>query len=290
MKPIYLSEITTNDGLVHQGIFYKPKTSGKKALLWIHGLTSNFYGNVKRIDAVVTACEKNGIGFASFNNRGHDMLASAHKTDPQKKSGYSYVTIGSGNEMFEACIDDIDAGIEFLVKEGFSEIFLVGSSTGANKAAYYSSTQKNKNLKGTILLSPISDRLLAGIAWYKIVFLKILVALGLGEKIISSGSYFPGTPKRFLSLITPKSPEDIFNYGDPEPCLEQFSKISIPMFILLGGADTLADRSIETIKLQYDTHQKSSFYKSHILADANHSFDGNEKELVELIIHWIKEV
>lgn len=287
---MYLTEITIKDGLIHQGIFFKPKTPRKRALLWIHGLTSNFYGNVKRIDTVVTACEKNGIGFASFNNRGHDMFASTHKVDPQKRSVYSYVTIGSGNEAFEECIDDIDAGIEFLVKEGFTEIFLVGSSTGANKAAFYSSTRKHKNLKGVVLLSPISDRLFAGIAWYKIVYLKILVALGLGEKIISSGSYFPGTPKRFLSLITPKSPEDIFDYGDAEPCLVQFSKISIPILLLLGGADTLADRSIETIKMQYDTHQKSSLYKSHILADANHGFDGIEKELIELIMHWIKEV
>jgi dienelactone hydrolase len=290
MKQLSLSETTTKDGLVHQGIFCRPEKPGKKAILWIHGLTSNFYSNPKRIDAVMTACVKNGIGFASFNNRGHDMFASAHRINPESESGYSYTTVGSGNEHFEECIYDIDAGIDFLVREGFAEIILVGSSTGANKACHYCSMKYNKNLKGIVLLSPISDRLTAKVPWYLILFLKVLAVFGRGEKILSVGSYFPGTPNRFLSLITPKSAEDIFDYGDPEPCMERFSKTTLPLLVIFGGSDTLADRSMEEIKRQFDTHQKSSHYASYMLPCANHGFDGKEKEVVGVIINWIKAV
>ena len=290
MKPFFISEILTQEGIIHQGMYFSPKKPGKRAILWNHGLTSNFYSSSSRIEVIVSLCDNSGIGFAAFNTRGHDILSSAHKVDTESESGYSHITIGSGNEHFEESVFDIEAGIDFLARKGFTEILLVGSSTGANKACYYASTQQNKFIKGIVLLSPLSDRLLAGISWYKMLYLRMLVAVGLGEKIISSGSYFSGTPKRFLSLITPKSLEDVFDYGDPEPCMKLFSTITLPLLVMFGGADTLADRSIENIRRQFDTHQQSSHYSSIILQGANHGFDGKEKEVAEILISWIKEI
>lgn len=287
MKPCLVAEIQTSDGFIHQGMYVCPKKPGKRALLWIHGLTSNFYSASKRIEELVTLCDKSGMGFASFNNRGHDMLASAHRVDLSRASGYSYTTVGSGVENFEQSIYDIDAAISFLVSKGFTEVVLVGSSTGANKACYYCATQKNPSVKGLVLLSPLSDRLVAKISFLKLLYLKLLKACGLGEKLLTNRSYFPGTVNRFLSLISPKSVEDIFDYGDPEPRLERFSRILQPVLVIFGGEDTLADRDIAIIKKQFDSHQKSLNYKSIIIPNANHGFDGKEKILAKHIIEWI---
>ncbi len=288
MKPFLISEIQTSDGIIHHGMYFCPKKRGKRAFLWIHGLTSNFYSSIKRIDEIVTLCDTFGIGFASFNNRGHDMLASAHRLDKKSKSGYSYTTVGSGVEHFEESIYDIEASIAFLVSKGFTEIFLIGSSTGANKAVYVSTSSRNPNIKGVVLLSPLSDRLTANIAFHKKLYLHLLQLLGLGERLITTSAYFPGTVNRFLSLISKRSQEDVFDYGDSEPCLERFSRILQPLLVIFGEEDTLADRDIATIKKQFDSHQKSSSYKSVIISDANHGFDGKEKILAKCIIEWMK--
>jgi hypothetical protein len=56
-------------------------------------------------------------------------------------------------------------------------------------------------------------------------------------------------------LITKKSHEDVFDYGDPEPCLTCYSSVIQPLLVIFGGADTLADRDITLIKKQFDSHQ-----------------------------------
>lgn len=292
MKPLYLSEITTKDGLIHQGMFFTPQKPKKKALLWIHGLTGKFYSNVKMMEAFAEACEKEGFGFAAFNTRGHDMVTGAHKVDSAVEKGYSHTMIGAGVEKFEECILDIEAGIDFLGAKGFTEIFLVGSSTGANKAAYFGATAQNSRVAGIILLSPISDRLskLIQTPWYKIWYLQLLVALGRGDKLIVGHNFFPGTPRRFLSIVTPGSSEDIFTYGDTDRPLDRFSSIKKPIFIVFGGNDEHADRPVESIKKIFDARQKSSSYKSSIIANTNHSFDGKEKEVVYAIMSWVKDI
>jgi hypothetical protein len=117
MKQFYLSEITTKDGLAHQGIFFAPKKHGKRAILWVHGLSAAFYNDIHLFEVVAEACEKNGWGFALFNNRGHDLIAGIRKYDETPPNGYSYYPGGAGSEVFEESILDIDAGIAFLVKE-----------------------------------------------------------------------------------------------------------------------------------------------------------------------------
>lgn len=286
MKSFFLAEIATKDGLIHQGIIFKPQKPSKRVLLWIHGLTGRFYGDVTFMNLFAEICDKRGMGFASFNTRGHDMIASAHKTDE------TYANIGGGREVFEECVYDIDAAVKFLVQQGFSEVILVGLSTGANKACYYAATQANKHIAGIALVSPLSDRLIPSIRirWYERFFLKLLVVIGKGDILISGKSYFPGTPNRFLSLLTPHSNEDVFDYADIEPALVRFSAIKKPLLVLLAAQDELADRSIIDIKKAFDSHQKSKLYKSFIIPGAMHSFKGKEKEAVGAICDWVSSI
>lgn len=86
MKQFYLTEIVTRDKLIHQGVFFKPKKPGKRALLWVHGLTDNFYGDVSLYEEFSKLADKTGIAFAVFNNRGHDVVTGAfHSFKPKEK-------------------------------------------------------------------------------------------------------------------------------------------------------------------------------------------------------------
>lgn len=290
MKQFYVTEIVTKDKLQLAGMYAEPKVKNKKAILWMHGLSSAFYHEMTLFELLAAETEKQGWGFAHFNSRGHDVLAGIRKMDGTPPYGYSYYPSGAGAEVFEESVIDIDAGIDFLVAQGFTEIILVGHSTGANKVCYYAATQKNSHLAGVILSGPMSDRLSAPNSVKNLESMKQLVNEGKGDELLLGYHFFPITPKRFISLFEPKSNEDVFDYGDSEPKLEIFSKIQMPLFVLLSGSDEAADRPVEEIQKAFDTHAKSKKYKSQIIPDALHRYTGHEPQAVSAIIDWVKSV
>lgn len=291
MKQFYLANIVTKDKLKHQGIYVR---GVKRAILYQHGLSSTFYGDLPMQETYADVCEKEGWGFAAFHNRGHDLLTSARKMDGTPPYGYSYYPAGAGREVFTETVLDIEAGIDFLAGEGYSEIILVGHSTGANKVCYYAATQTHPNLIGVILSGPVSDRLSAIHDFEKfkkdLVYMHGLIDAGNGDELLIGYHFFPLTPKRFVSLFEPRSVEDVFDYGEPEPHLVTFSKIQLPLFVILSGKDEAMDRPAEEIKKAFDTHTKSSKYASQIIPGALHRYNGHEEEAVAAIISWAKTI
>ena len=294
MQTYVLTEITTKDKIIHQGIYRKPEKTSKKALLFVHGLTSTFYGNIHFYEYLIPELEKIGIGFAAFNNRGHDFIAGLRKVDNRKASGYSHAVMGSGFEIFTDSVYDIDAGISFLVSEGFSEIILVGSSTGANKVCYYAGFFDDKRVKGVVLVSPTSDRLVPTTDPKKrsmeLDIMRSLIKQGKGDELITDHHYFPLTPKRYLSLFNPGSSEDVFDYGDENPKLTAFYKIKKPLLVVFGSRDESRDRPMSKIKKVFDTHTGSRNYKSLIIKGAMHNYAGNEEDLIYALLHWIHDL
>ena len=290
MKQYYLTEIITKDDLIHAGIYFAPLKKGKRAILWVHGLSATFYGSIPITDAFCDACEKESMGFAMFNNRGHDLLAGIRKVDPSKPRGFDHYPAGAGEEVFEESVLDIDAGVKFLLKQGYKEIIIVGHSTGANKLCYWAATQKNPHVVGVVLSGPISDRLspTSKKYWYLLPYLRFLTWVGLGNKLISGVSFFPATPKRLLSLLSPTSTEDVFDYGDNYPKLELFSKIVYPLMVIIGGNDDVADRPVRDIKKVFDAKHTVKKYHSVIIPGGTHTYTSVERAAVKAIIDWIK--
>ena len=120
--------------------------------------------------------------------------------------------------------------------------------------------------------------------------MKELIAEGKGDELFIGYLFFPMTPKRFISLLEPRSSEDVFDYGEPEPNLKYFSRITLPLLVHLAGKDEGADRPIEEIRKIFDAHAKSLKYKSVVIPGALHRFNGHEKEAVAAIIGWAKTI
>jgi pimeloyl-ACP methyl ester carboxylesterase len=291
MPTFQLVETTTKDSLIHQGVFFKGSKPTHKALLWVHGLTSNFYSHVTLLNNCAVACEESGFGFAAFNNRGHDLVSSIHKVDPSNPKGYSRFPAGASQERFEDSIHDIDSGIQFLIEQGFEEVILLGHSTGANKVTYYMAHQQDPRVKAVVLTSPLSDRLVsdesAQLIKQNLQKAQTLSEQGEGDTLRTDLFYYVTTPNRLVSLLTPGSDEDTFDYGDPEPKMTDLSKITSPLLVVFGERDEHADRPISEIKKVFDAKRNSSDYKSVVIPDGLHSFGGKEKELISEIISWV---
>lgn len=294
MKQFYLTEITTKDKLLHQGLYFKPKKPTKKAMLWVHGLTSTFYGGVRMLEAFVDACEKQGIGFAAFNNRGHDIVTGIKKIDPREAKGYTRMNGGAGYERFEDCIYDIDAGVSFLENQGFSEIILAGHSTGANKVCYYAGTKRDYRITGVIFLSPVSDRLDPSLDKERMEkqlrAMKRKISDGKGDVLVSGVHVFPATPMRYVSSFFAHSPEDVFDYGEATPRFARFSAIGRPLLVVFGSKDEYLDRPAEKVFDVFARYTRSRKYQGVIIPGALHSFNGKEKEVVDVTLRWVSQI
>lgn len=284
MIPVLLTKIKTRDGITLDGIYVKPKRKGKVALIWVHGLTSYFYSSQKLIRELSTQCSKNGVGYFKFNNRGHDLVVRGQK---------KHLLLGTLFEKFEDCIFDIRAMINFAQSLGYKNIILAGHSTGANKIVYYMYKTRDKGISGLALLGGLNDIVAETKRVGKNNFKKtIQLAKRFARKnpytfFMSKGFLF--TPRRYLSLHTPSTPEDVFPYYNPETTWKELKSISQPISVIIGSRDEYLDRPakklIETFK------QNAKFAKSFsgiIIKNAGHGFYKKEKELAGEIISWIK--
>ncbi len=302
MAQFELVETVTKDGLVHQGMFARPEphsvphsgTSRGRALLWVHGLTGRFYGDVKTMNLFADECTKQGMAFASFNTRGHDIISSMRKIDPKEPNGYTHVTIGASSEVFEESVFDIDAGISYLADQGFDQVILAGHSTGANKVCYYAGNTNDPRVAGVVLAGPMSDRLSEHTDKKQydknLTMLRELIETGRGDALLAKTHWFPITAKRAWSLLSPNTHEDVFNYGDEKNVLVDFNKITSPVMVVLAGNDDVADRPAETIQKVFDAHTGSKNYRSVIIPDATHQYSGKQQEFVHSVVSWAKSL
>ncbi len=288
MKQFHITEIVTKDKLVHQGIYFAPKRKDKVAILWVHGLTDNFYGDLKLMEELSVFCEKEGWGLASFNNRGHDIISSITKLDPTTAKGKTNVTIGSSYEKFSECVLDIDAGITFLAKQGFSEIIISGISTGANKVCFYEGTKHDKRVVGVILASPVSDpsTMITNKRYSEMI--RKAKEIRNSDKLLDGFDWFPLTPKRFLSLYDIGGEEDTFPYYQKKPQPKALQNITKPVLVILGGSDEWADRPVKEIVEFFRKFNHSKNFKSAIIPAAFHSYGGKEKQTAQRIADWVK--
>jgi acetyl esterase/lipase len=200
---------------------------------------------------------------------------------------------GSAYEDFASSVYDLEAGITFLTGQGFTEIILVGSSTGANKACYYAGTQKDSRVTGVILISAVSDVSFENkVANYdqNLEKARTLIAEGKGESLIEGITDFTLTANRYISLYTPGSIEDVFDYYKDSPMFAVFSAIGVPLYVMFGELDEYADRPVSAILEIFRKYQKSSKYHDMIMQKANHSFEGKYKELSLAIFNWVKSI
>ena len=288
MAEFSLVQTTTPQGFIHQGICLIP-SGAKRGLLFIHGLSGTFYGGINLLNILAEDCNKSHLAFASFNTRGHDSIASISKVDEQSPKGYSYVNGGAGYEDFTECIDDIAGSLKFLESKGVSEVILIGHSTGANKVSFFSAETDDDRVIGVVLLSGVSDKLGPEINKQQlkqdIEMMKTLVNSNKGEGLVIGKTFFPLTPKRFLSLFTP-GPEDQFDYGEKKPKLPYFSKIKKPVFVVIGEKDEHLDRSTKSFLDVFSSKTTSDNYKERVIKGADHGFKGVEESVSRALVEW----
>ncbi|MBI5151831.1 MAG: alpha/beta fold hydrolase [Candidatus Pacebacteria bacterium] len=286
-----LIEIITPKKYVLNGLWFG-SLQAKKAIICLHGLGSNMFSN----HAFLLPLVQDDTAVLVFNNRGHDDIASIKKIDQRKKRGFVKIEAGAAKEVFVECADDIQGAIKTAKAQGAQQVFLLGHSTGCQKSVYYMSKKHTQSdIAGVILLSPMSDY--AG-AKHLTPPNELDVATRTAQQYVKNGKPHDLLPssvwpevvdaQRFLSLYTPKSDEEVFSYAHPEDVPHSLHRLKVPTLVVLAEKDEYRDRSIKKIATWFATHLHISKAKVEIISRANHSFFGNESDVVTRIQSWMR--
>ncbi len=287
-------EFITPKKLVLKGLWFGSEKP-KRALVFLHGLTSSPFSHH---DYLTSLADKN-TSVVFFGNRGSEVIAKFRRIDKRKKSGYTSQFIGEAHEVFADCVDDIQGVVNFISEKGVKEIFLVGHSTGCQKAVYYLSRPgKQKRVSGAIILCPVSDWAYA--KKYEnpetlekaTEYARSLIRKNEPHKLLPEGIY-PETmdAQRFLSLYTPESIENqIFTYFDPKSKAKILKSIKIPLLVVFAEKDEYRDRPTRQLVKWFSKKGRNRRFEIVSIPNASHGFNGQEKELRNHINNWLKKL
>lgn len=293
-----LTQIKTSDGLTLPGMIYEIPNS-TKAAIYLHGngTTSVFYSMDKH-DALAKALTEKGISYLPFNNRG----AHVAKTLKVRKNGtVEKKSFGTAYEIIKESVYDIDGAIAFLQDKGYSEFYLIGESTGANKICVYNHYRSKNPVSKYILLSGSDD---TGIYYHmlgKEKFFNLLkeakekVDQGDGEELIKNAPELDiYSYQGFYDIANPDGDYNVFPYYEvlhnlklsKKPLFGYFKAITKPTLVVYGEFDEFAWGNVPKVIDILKQQRQTCAYE--IIEGADHSFTGHYDALAKTIGAWLE--
>jgi len=303
-----LVQFETKDQLLLPGLLFEPKSNtclpagkSKKVLIYLHGNgSSSIFYSVNKMNILAEEFSNQGIAFFPFNNRGAHYLHTIKKTNPPVGGE---IKIGMALEIIKDCIFDIDGAINFLKKLGYSEFYLAGSSTGANKIVVYHYYKSVNPIKKYILLSSGDD---VGLSYEMLGRVKFWLMLkkcfweikrGNGRKLIKEiQDDFLYSYQSLYDTINPNGDYNIFPLNEyinklklsKKPLFKEYKTINKQTLVIYGECDEycygVVPKCVEILKKECGHKDKFTFK---IIKGADHGFSGHESELAKTISQWL---
>ena len=256
--------------------------------IFLHGLGGSLFSRASFLELLASQ-KKTAV--LSFNNRGFGLINSFKVQKNKIKK--EFLLAGMAHEKFTDCIDDISGAINYVRTRGVKKIILLGHSTGCQKIVYYLSKNPRAKIQAAVLLAPMSDY--ASIDVKNKDYIKALRAANKlkqagRENSLLAPNLWPYyiSAQRFLSLYTENSVEEIFSYYlKKNPQI--LKKVNQAVLIFLAEHDAFRNREIKEIKEWFDCILKNKKnYSSIVIKEAQHSFEGKDKELLMNINKFLK--
>ena len=201
---------------------------------------------------------------------------------------------GATYEKFENSLPDISCWVEYLLKNGYDNLFLLGHSLGCNKVLYYLKEKNIKQIKGVILLAPQD--------FSKIVYNPIHQGmLEEAEDNIKRGEPHKILNRRFLGFAPISSftfynmkdnkNQHNFNYKDPNENYQFLKDINKQVFMVMGNKDPAVEKmATEEIDSCFSrVHKCFNRFSYKIIKNAGHTFNGKEELVAKYVLNYITE-
>ncbi|MFA5155156.1 MAG: alpha/beta fold hydrolase [Patescibacteria group bacterium] len=286
LLPARLVSLETPKRYLLPGIYFGPRRP-KTVYIFLHGLGGNLFSRHELALSLVSR----DTGALLFNNRGSGVMGGVRR---MLKSGRptKYRDAGMAHEVFTECADDIDGAVDYARNLGAKNIFLVGHSTGCQKAVYYLAKRPRSRVKGAVLLAPMSDYSTVHQDASPAVYRR---ALARARQMVKAGKKHELLPlsvwpklidaQRFISLYTPESAEEIFGYASGrKPVL--LNKIKKPLLAILAEADEFGDRPAKEIAAWFRAALARQRADTIIIKGVGHGFSPRHLAVRAAIRKW----
>lgn len=296
----HLIHFLTSDNLRLPGLLFEPQKQTKKVAIYLHGngTSSVFYS--KDTPIMAQSLTAAGIAYFPFNNRGAHLMKSFTVSSGNEEKRVMY---GTAYELIKDCILDIEGSIEALQQRGYTEFYLIGESTGANKIVVYHYYQRQNPVSKYILLSGGDDTGITFNELGKKTFFKALqkskkrIEMGKGMDLVPKYmSPFPYSYQALYDVINPDGDYNTFPYNEyfndlklsSKELFREFKTLDKPTLVIYGEHDEFCygdvPRCIDALKT-HNSHPELMTYE--MIREADHGFSGKEEELAKVIVSWI---
>lgn len=303
IKPELIS-FETSDHLNLPGLLYEPESSAHKVVIFLHGNgSSSIFYKTKKMNLFAAELSSAGWAFLPFNNRGAHYLK---KFTVQVNGEPHDILRGTAMETIEESVLDIEAVVAFAQSRGYSEIVLVGESSGANKIVLYNLQRPDNPCLGYALVGGGDDTGLFYLGFGEEKFRSILaeaqerVQTGHDEELLSADLHDQKFAYRALAdIMDPDGLYNLFPFYEyfsgnrlgTKPLFQEFQQISKPTLILYGSEDKYCYRSAEeVVSALLTVHPSPQLLTGVTALGADHSFSGTEELEISEILKWLPKI
>jgi len=284
-----LCRVNTKDGLRLDGLLFAPEGEARAAVLHLPGRAGNFYAN-GFLDAMARIYTDCGFAFLSVNTRGHDHIADFRVGDTLRIK-----RIGQAFEIFEECVFDINAWVDFLENKGYEKIILQGHSQGAAKLVYFLSEKPRARIAAMVLMSPADAPGL--LRKYQpetfarnLTKAKEMIDQARGDELLPEKirDWYYVSAKTYANEMGGGKADifPIFDAGD----FSKLESVNIPALAFYGeNEDILVHSAQEDLKI-IAAHLKNSKSKTLIIDGADHTYFKKEEIVAQTIADWINAI
>lgn len=296
-----LVSITATDGLQLPALHFASAKATKRLVVWLHGMgSSGIFYPVAHTNALAAAFTTRGIALLGLQNRGGGMLQGVRYLD---EAGERQKRLqGTSHELIADCVHDIDGALAWAKAQGYTELYLAGHSTGANKVALYSYLKPKNHFSAYVLYGGGDD---TGI-WYEelgserfhraLAAAKSQVRAGNGEALAPYDTvhdYF--SYQSLADILDPDGNYNTFPFHESgnarlgtKKLWREYHSISKPTLVIYGAQDEYCLPSVEAcLELLKREAPAGIPFSFQTIPGGDHGCYGRESELATAIASWL---
>lgn len=273
-----LVEAAMPDGLRLAGALYEAQPDASidrlalDVVLALHGTGSNFYSS-SLWAALVPVVTDWDVSVLAVNTRGHDNVSMARGDLSRRFQGSAY-------ELVDECRLDVAGWLEFLARNGYRRIALLGHSLGAVKALYSQALEPHPSVVAIMALSPprLSHSYFAasprGPGFLdELRRAEELVAQGAGETLMEVRFPIP-------YLVTAAGYVDKYGPAERYNLLNYAGRVGCPMLVTYGSVELGQGIAFRDMPAAIEALPGSPA-RVEVIAGADHLYRGCEAELAQ---------
>ena len=274
-------KIINDNNIILKGKYFK--VSEKKCCIFFHGFAGHFGSMAEDLQK---KCNDNGISFLFGYTTGYKTIYPMKK----KVNGEKIEIVQGGcYENLENYYFDYKAWFDFLKRENYDDIYVVGHSLACNKIIDYFSKYEIDEVKKIVMLAPQDLSKIIYTQKNNISQAKLFMINNKENEILSEKflGFCPISAKTFLSFGRECFLHNL-KYKNANFKYQKLKHIKKPIYIFIGENDEGLN-GVSADKYMQRIIKNTNNIQYQVMENCNHTFKNHTNVLAEKVIKFILE-